>query len=62
MFIRGTDQGVVTLVESLQDPVKPGQLFRIRREFFFSSLLLRDVALEPKGADDVSVRISQRQL
>ena len=53
---------MVTLVESLQDPVKPGQLFRIRREFFFSSLLLRDVALEPKGADDVSVEISQRQL
>jgi hypothetical protein len=28
MFISGTDQGVVTLGESLEDPVKPGQLFR----------------------------------
>src|ERR1700751_543652 len=31
-------------------------------EFFFSSLLLRDVARETKGAEDVSVGISQRQL
>ena len=33
-----------------------------RGEFSFSSLLLRDVARETKGPDDVSVGISQRQL
>src|ERR1700676_3586106 len=33
-----------------------------RCEFCFSSLLLRDVAREAKGPDDVSVGISQRQL
>src|SRR5215471_16909154 len=33
-----------------------------RGEFFFSLLLPRNVTREPKGADDLSVGISQRKL